>query len=110
MFVLKFESCTFGICEINNRSEYEYSALLKRIDGDRPSRFVSHFPGSGLNWLLTFNLQQQQIPLMSDENYVLTSVNVGGQYSLRWEKRTVADDYRFLVFCDFLLDKFTRMP
>jgi hypothetical protein len=110
MFVLKSESCTFGICEINNRSEYEYSALQKRIEGDRPSKFLSHFPGSDRNWLLVFNLQHQQIPLMSHEKYVLTSKSIGRQQSLRWEKRTVGDNCRFLVFCDFLLDKLTTIP
>jgi len=71
MFVLKFECGTFGICEINNRSEYEYSKLLERIERNSHSKFFHHFPESRLNWLLVFNLQQQTIPNLKQEYYAL---------------------------------------
>lgn len=104
LLVLRTNRETFGICEINQRSPYEYDRLLERISYDGPRSLGSCLPPLGTDWLLILKLSWRTMPKTELSSYYARSFARGSHYSLGWSQfdRDSSSDAMFLSFADRL--------
>jgi hypothetical protein len=80
--VLKYPVNTFAIVPINDRSKFEYDALIRSLDQLPPASFWSVLPPSNQNWVLAFALMDQDIPTVAFRAATQRASSSGSQYPL----------------------------
>jgi hypothetical protein len=105
LLVLRTNRETFGICEINQRSPYEYDWLLERIARDGTRQLGRCLPSQDSNWLLALKLRWRSLPKAEPVGYCARSYPRGSYWSLGWEPfdRPPGSDALFLSFGERLM-------
>ena len=103
MLVLEYPRHSFGICPINEGSQYEFAVLLTRIGQYPRDQFWKAFPGRSRNWLLTFDLEDTKLPPTQFQPCKLVSHSLGSMYCLGWTEQQGKPHLQFLTFSETLM-------
>jgi hypothetical protein len=90
----------FGICPINDRSQYEYNRIMKRFDLFAPDKFWHALPYREENWLLALFFDEPITLKKGFSPYAIKSASSGPKYYLNWYQEQAEWYVNFLKFAE----------